>query len=152
MSEEKAQTDFRLYQLYAATTQAVSEQRAGTNKWMLTVNSAITSLYGFLAYGKSSAPDDQHVIWLIAIPCAGAIVCFAWAAMLASYRKLNAAKFAVIHEMEAALPSAPFLREREIYRSMGRRPLSQVEKLVPFAFVALYAALAAGPVAGVIGN
>ncbi len=152
ITRETSEQNFKLYELYVATAEAVSERRAAANKWMLTVNSAITGLYGYLALGKYSAPEEHHVIWLIAIPCAGAIVCLAWAAMLASYRKLNAAKFKVIHAIEKDLSVAPFLMEQEIYQTLGRRPLSQVEKAVPFAFIALYAALVTGPIIGVAGG
>ena len=55
----------------------------------------------------------------------------------------GAAKFSVIHEIEEAMPAKPFLREKEIYESLGRRPLSQVERAVPYAFMILYAAFIA---------
>lgn len=131
-------TLFDLYQLYVETTETVCERRAVMNKWMLAVNGAITSLYGFLSSEKASVPPTDQMGWLIAIPAAGVIMCLAWAAMLSSYRKINTAKFEVIHELEAKLPAAPFLREKEIYEALGRRPLSQVEKSVPYVFMALY--------------
>lgn len=134
---------FDLYQLYVDTTETVCARRAEMNKWMLTVNGAVTSLYGYLASDKSGVPAADQLGWLIAIPSAGVIICFAWAAMLASYRKLNAAKFGVIHELEAELPAAPFVREKEIYEKLGRRPLSQVERAVPYAFMTLYGAFIA---------
>ncbi len=152
MGEEASAQQFKLYELYVATTEAVTQRRAATNNWMLTVNSAITGLYGYLALGNFSVPEELHIIWLIAIPSAGAIVCLAWAAMLASYRMLNAAKFKVIHSMEKDLVSAPFLMEQEIYQTLGRQQLSQVEKAVPFAFIALYAVLLTGPIIGVSGG
>jgi len=37
-------------------------------------------------------------------------VCLAWGAMLASYRQLNGAKFAVLAEIEKDLPVQPFTR------------------------------------------
>ena len=131
-------TLFDLYQLYVETTETVCERRAVMNKWMLAVNGAITSLYGFLSSEKASVPAPDQIGWLIAIPISGAIMCLAWAAMLSSYRKINTAKFEVIHELEASLPAAPFLREKQIYEALDRRPLSQVEKSVPYVFMALY--------------
>ena len=56
-----------------------------------------------------------------AIPAAGEIVCLAWAALLTSYRDLNRTKFAVLQQIEADLPIAPFTRERETYRRDRRR-------------------------------
>lgn len=136
-------TLFDLYQLYVETTETVCERRAVMNKWMLAVNGAITSLYGFLSSEKASVPSTDQLGWLIAIPVSGVIMCLAWAAMLSSYRKINTAKFEVIHELEAKLPAAPFRREKEIYEALRRRPLSQVEKSVPYVFTALYLAFVA---------
>ena len=94
---------------------------------MLSVNSAIVALYGYLAADKLSVPVPQKGVWLWAIPAAGAIVSVAWAVLLTSYRKLNRAKFGVLQEMEKDLPSQPFARERELYWATGgdRSPRSR---------------------------
>ena len=76
----------------------------------------------------------QKSVWLWAIPATGAIVCLAWTARLTSYRKLNRAKFAVRAELEAELPTAPFAREREIYRRDRRRSLCFIEHWIPGCF------------------
>ena len=108
---------------------------------MLSVNSAIVALYGYLQTDRPVVPTGQKMIWLWAIPAAGAIVCIAWAALLTSYRKLNRSKFTVLQEIETDLPFHPFTREREVYRLDRRRSLSQVETAVPGCFVLLYLAM-----------
>ena len=128
-----------LFELYLATAEKVSDRRAQANSWMLSVNSAIIALYGYLQADKMAVGATQKMVWLWAIPAAGAIVCLAWAALLTSYRKLNRAKFAVLTQIEADLPIAPFTREREAYRRDRRRSLSTVERLIPGCFVLLYA-------------
>jgi hypothetical protein len=130
-----------LFELYLATAEKVSDRRAQANSWMLSVNSAIIALYGYLQADKMSVGAAQKVIWLWAIPAAGAIVCLAWATLLTSYRKLNRAKFAVLTQIEANLPISPFTREREAYRRDRRRSLSYVESLIPGCFVLLYAVM-----------
>jgi hypothetical protein len=70
---------------------------------------------------------------------AGAIVGLAWAALLASYRKPDRAKFAVLAQLEADLPVPPFTREREIYRGGRRWSLSRIESWIPGCFVLLHA-------------
>jgi hypothetical protein len=105
------------------------------------VNSAIVALYGYLQADKAAVGAAQKAVWLWAIPATGLIVCAAWTALLASYRKLNRAKFAVLAELEADLPVPPFTREREIYRRDQRRSLSQVERWIPGCFFLLYAAI-----------
>jgi hypothetical protein len=127
---------FALFEVYLATAEKVSDRRAQANSWMLSVNSAIVALYGYLQSDKLAA--SQKMVWLWAIPAAGAIVCLAWSALLKSYRELNRAKFAVLAELEKDLPAAPTTREREIYKEHGRRSLSQVESLIPGCFVLLY--------------
>jgi hypothetical protein len=98
------ETDLKLFELYLATAEKVSDRRAAANAWMPSVNSAIVALYGYLAADKLSVPVPQKGVWLWAIPAAGAIVSFAWAILLTSYRQLNRAKFGVRQEMEKDLP------------------------------------------------
>jgi hypothetical protein len=131
-----------LFELYLATAEKVSDRRAQANTWMLSVNSAIVALYGYLQTDKPTLPNAQKAVWLWAIPVAGAIVSVAWVALLASYRKLNGAKFAVLQEIEADLPLQPFRREQEIYRR-NRRALGHVETAIPVCFILLYLAILA---------
>jgi hypothetical protein len=130
---------FALFQLYLATAEKVSDRRAQANSWMLSVNSAIVGLYGCL----QAVGTAQKAIWLWAIPAAGVIVCAAWAALLASYRDLNRAKFTVLAQLEAELPVPPFTREREIYKSDKRTSFSQIERWIPGCFILLYATMLA---------
>jgi hypothetical protein len=95
-----------LFELYLATAEKVSDRRAQANAWMLSVNSAIVALYGYLQAEKMAVGAAQKAVWLWAIPAAGAIVCLAWVALLTSYRKLNRAKFAVLMQVPK-LPKAP---------------------------------------------
>ena len=127
-----------LFELYLATAEKVSERRAQANAWMLSVNSAIVALYGYLQANKMAVGAAQKAVWLWAIPAAGIIVCLAWAALLTSYRKLNRAKFAVLTQIETDLPVALFTRERETYRRDRRRSLSNIERLIPGCFALLY--------------
>jgi hypothetical protein len=135
-----------LFELHLATAEKVSDRRAQANTWLLSVNSAIVALYGYLAADKLSVSAGQKQIWLWAIPAAGAIVSVAWGVLLTSYRQLNSAKFQVLQEMEKELPIPPFTREREIYRSHRRRSLSTIEILIPACFIALYLAMIAAAI------
>lgn len=108
---------------------------------MLSVNSAIVALYGYLGADKLSVPVAQKAIWLWAIPVAGAIVSVAWTVLLTSYRQLNRAKFGVLREMEKDLPAQPFADERRLYSGERRRSLSAIETGIPLCFLVLYAAI-----------
>jgi hypothetical protein len=127
---------FAMFEVYLATAEKVSDRRAQANSWMLSVNSAIVALYGYLQADNMAVP--QKMIWLWAIPAAGVIVCIAWSALLKSYRELNRAKFVVLAELEADLAASPTTRERQIYKEHGRRSLSRIESSIPACFVALY--------------
>lgn len=128
-----------IFELYLATAEKVSDRRAQANSWMLSVNSAIVALYGYLQSDKMAIGATQKMVWLCAIPAAGAIVCLAWWALLTSYRQLNRAKFEVLAELEANFPVSPIARERQIYEKHGRRSFNQIERLIPGCFVVLYA-------------
>jgi len=134
------------FELYLATAEKVSDRRAQANSWMLSVNSAIVGLYGYLQADKLGSSAAQKAIWLWAIPAAGVIVCMAWAALLASYRKLNRAKFAVLSQLEADLAVRTFTREQEIYKSDKRTSLSEIERWIPGCFILLYAAMLAAAI------
>lgn len=108
-----------LFELYLATAEKVSDRRAQANSWMLSVNSAIVALYGYLQADKMAVGSPQKAVWLWAIPAAGAIVCLAWTALLTSYRKLNRAKFARPHR-DRGRPARRTVHARA--RSLPPRP------------------------------
>lgn len=138
---------FALFELYLATAEKVSDRRAQANAWMLSVNSAVVALYGYLQAGNEAVAAAEKAVWVWAIPAAGAIVCLAWAALLASYGRLNDAKFKVLHELEKELAYPLFSRERAFYKADGRTPLSRIESWIPWTFVLLYVVLIAATVA-----
>ncbi len=131
--------DMDLFKTYLATAEKVSDRRGSANQWLLSINSAIVGLYGFLAQGKQVGTTDMMDIWRWAIPVAGIAVCLAWSSILANYRKLNAAKFTVLREMEQDLPLPVFQREKDAYDAEGRVDLSALEGIIPWIFGMLYA-------------
>jgi len=58
-----------LFELYLATAEKVSDRRAQANTWMLSVNSAIVALYGYLQADKLAVPNAQKTVWLWARLC-----------------------------------------------------------------------------------
>lgn len=135
---------FALYEMFVATAEKTTDRRAQANAWMLSVNSAIVALYGYLQTGKSVATSDAFTaIWLWAIPVAGILVSAAWFALLTSYRSLNRAKFTVLKEIEKELAFDPFTREEQVYELEGRVSGSKIESAIPWTFAALYLAMLA---------
>lgn len=90
------------YKLYVETSQQVSEKRQNSNNYLLTLNSSLVTLFVVFL----STFGHQRLNFLI--PTTGLIVCFIWYSLVDSYKDLNTAKFAVIHELENQLPVALF--------------------------------------------
>ncbi|MEM8948083.1 MAG: hypothetical protein AAGA21_05485 [Pseudomonadota bacterium] len=135
---------FALYELFVATTEKIGDRRAQANAWMLSINSAVVALYGYLQTDKAvPIADAVTAVWLWAIPVAGILVCIAWFALLKSYRSVNRAKFAVLKEIEQDLAYQPFAREEQVYEGEGRISLSKIESAIPSTFAALYLAMVA---------
>jgi hypothetical protein len=59
-----------LFELYLATAEKVGDRRAQANSWMLSVNSAIVGLYGYLQVDKMAVGVAAKAVWLWAIPAA----------------------------------------------------------------------------------
>lgn len=123
------------YKIYVEMADRISQRRATANSYFLTVNSAILAFVGYLT-SKDSSTD----LWLIAI--AGFALCVLWERLISSYRDLNTAKFKVIHKIEKRLPISPYEAE---WVAMGEgknpelyRPISHVERGVPFVFMVLH--------------
>lgn len=141
MADAKDDPKLAMFELYLGTAETVGDRRSQANAWMLSVNSAIVGLYGYLQTDKLAVPTGQRAIWFWAIPAAGIIVCASWTVLLTSYRKLNRAKFTVLQEIEKDLPLQPFKRERDVYTADHRRSLSYIETAIPSCFVLLYLAM-----------
>jgi hypothetical protein len=133
------------YKLFVETSQHTSDKRQNANNYLLTLNSSLVTLFvAFLsAFG--------HSRWNALIPGTGLIICFIWWSLVDSYKDLNTAKFAVIHELENQLPVALFRHEwfvcghnqKEKDKPLEDRyiPLTHLERWIPVAFAALYLVL-----------
>jgi hypothetical protein len=133
------------YKLFVQTSQATSDKRQNANNYLLTLNSSLVTLFVvFLStFGNHR--------WNVLIPATGLIVCFIWWSLVDSYKDLNTAKFAVIHELEDQLPVALFRHEWFVCGHNRKKkdkpvedqyiPLTHLERWVPVAFAVLYIGL-----------
>ncbi|MEM6387468.1 MAG: hypothetical protein AAF668_15180 [Pseudomonadota bacterium] len=143
MSDAKAPSTFELYELYLSTIEKISDRRSSANQWLLSVNSAIVGLYGYISASRAVGGEDMLEIWRWAIPIAGLATAFTWMSLLSSYRKLNRAKFTVLRTLEEELPNQLFKDEEAAYMADRRRDLSAFETAVPWIFALLYLAFIA---------
>ncbi len=130
------------YRICVEMADHISSRRNSANSFLLTVNTFLLSLYSL---SVPLLPDRSTNSWKVLLPLAGILVSVTWWALIRSYRKLNSAKFQVLHELETHLPAAPFDREWEL---VGRGtafkdyiPLTHLETWVPSIFGAIYSIL-----------
>jgi len=128
---------FEQYKLYLEMADRISARRQTANSYFLTLNTALLSLVSYLSLGA----EQKRWYWLVAL--AGIVLSYMWNRLVRSYKDLNAAKFKVIHEIEAKLPMAPYDAEWE---AVGRGnapelylPFTHVEVYVPWVFLILHA-------------
>jgi hypothetical protein len=140
----EASVELDLYKLAVEMADRISARRALANTFFLTVNTGLAAVLG-----------GKDLRWYVA--AAGIVFSLAWWWLLQSYRKLNAAKFAVINSVESRLPLHLFSDEWEYLKRTraparawppraawawltGYHELGTVERIVPFAFAAIYVA------------
>jgi hypothetical protein len=122
-------------------------KRQNANNYLLTLNSSLVTLFVVFI-----STFGNHR-WNALIPATGLIVCFIWWSLVDSYKDLNTAKFAVIHELEEQLPVALFRHEWFVCGHNRKKkdkpvedqyvPLTHLERWVPVAFAVLYIGLGA---------
>src|SRR6266478_6113911 len=116
------------YKLYVDSSQKLSDRRLSTNNYLLTINSSLLTLLGLFASLISYHRP------LVMIPIAGFLLSLAWFLLLTSFKRLNGAKFDVIHELEGHLPANVFKNEWHLLKIGSRRPytpMSDLECAVP---------------------
>lgn len=130
----------------------VSARRAIANAFFLTVNTTLIAVVGL------SATKPDSTLRFIAVCAAGIAVAACWFLQLRVYRRLNAAKFAVINKIEMDhLPLKPYTDEWSeiapkgadrvrLHDRLGKmfRELGNVERIVPLVFAVLYVVLLVG--------
>lgn len=115
----------------------VSQRRQSANSFYLSVN---TLLVGGSAYLGTLQPRPFNII---VVSVAGIAICAVWIINILSYKTLNEAKFKVINDIETRLIERPFHDEWDHLDperdGKRHRPFHQVERIVPWVFMAVYA-------------
>lgn len=125
------------YKLFVEMADRISARRQSTNSFFLSINTAIIALVGYINFGGQSG---SSYYWLVSL--AGMALCFMWYRLIRSYKDLNSAKFAVIHEMEAELPVSPYDSEWEkVQRGTNKKlylPFTHIEVYIPWVFFVIH--------------
>ena len=130
----------RQYQVYVEMAEALIDRRAEANRFYLTINTALIGAIGFVFQNDRTIGQDSTPTLLTAAAIFGIMVCYLWARILASHRRLLGAKFKVIHQLEAMLPTEPYLREleRDEEDRIRRVGVSTYESLLPNLLLVAY--------------
>ena len=136
---EQLPVAFDQYRLYVELTDRISERRQTANSFFVAVNTAVVALLGYINAEKEPL-RAQRFYFLITV--AGIILCFLWYRIIRSYRDLNTARFAVVHQMELLFPLRPYTAEWDLvgqgHVSKLYKPFTHIEIAVPWLFFALY--------------
>lgn len=128
-----------IFKMYLETAEKTSDRRLAANTWLLSVNSLVCGMYGYLkADALSLTNTNEKTSWLLIIPAVGLIISVSWLRIIAAYRKLNSAKFRVLQEYESEIGTNLFRKEQDFYKSDKRNAFSKVESGIPLAFIVLY--------------
>lgn len=132
-----------LYNEYVASADRISDRRYTANSFFLSINTVLLGATGYLT------GDGENLVWLAAL--AGILFSYTWKRLIASYKSLNAAKFAVIIDMEQKLPVAVYDAEWQRLKQGTDKSVhisfSTLESWVPMVFMLLHAVVVAVNVA-----
>ena len=117
------------YELFVNSSEKISSKRMTANNFYLSVNTALFAVAGYL-----SILSKSFVVIILSI--IGILLCLSWIFNLTSYKRLNSAKFRVIHDLEEHLPARIFTKEDEYLN--GHYTLTRLEKYIPYLFILLY--------------
>ncbi|HEV3072390.1 MAG TPA: hypothetical protein VGY76_13295 [Solirubrobacteraceae bacterium] len=164
-------TLLELYKNAVEMADRVSSRRAGANTFFLALNTALAAVVGIVSSARKPPPHGSapsfDAFGLVLTAVAGIVLAIVWRALLAYYRRLNAAKFDVINKLERQLPAQPYAEEwailhpgeptepepelehRQVVKRLRRwrrktkhREATVIEQVVPLVFVLIYIALA----------
>lgn len=159
-----------IYKMAVEMADRVSARRAGANTFFVTLNTALAAVVGIVSAARKPPPHGSVPSFdgfgLVLTAIAGIVLAGVWWSLLRYYRRLSAAKWGVINDIERALPVSPFTNEWarlhpepesaepasvEWWRLIARfqrwgrrtrhREATRVEQVVPFVFVAIYVVL-----------
>ncbi|MEA4912969.1 MAG: hypothetical protein VB061_00150 [Christensenella sp.] len=125
------------YKLLLSTSESLIERRQKLTTTFLAIFSVLLPVLTFMLSQKMPFMNvGSAIISLICI-----LLCFSWRNAINSYGKSNAAKFAILEEMEKQFPAAMFSAEWIVLKKTTSRYRSYTsrETLIPLLFVTVYA-------------
>lgn len=126
------------YKLYVESAHKISDSRININKFYQAILTSVIALVGLVKLNE--VKFNEHLIYIICI--SSVVLCAFWIISLENYRRLNSAKFKVIHEIEKNLPLNLFAYEWSMleYGNNGKKykKISNLEKNLPYLFILVF--------------
>lgn len=128
------------YKLYVEMSDRISARRGQVNSFYISLLSgllAVLSLFG----NKQTDVSIQGKLMFLLISAVGLTLCAVWLFNIRSLKRLNSAKFKVIHEIENLLPFACYDKEWEIMqqdKSFQDLQQTQIEQFIPLVLAFPY--------------
>lgn len=135
------------YKLYVESADNASVRRISSNRYLLTINAALTAVYGLQSFVV------EHMLLAAPVAVAGILLSALSFSIVRSFRSLNTVKFEIIHKLENHLPAAIYGYEwRLLEKGRGRAywPTTHIEQWVPLLFLALHLSVLAVGIAFVV--
>ena len=107
------------YKLYVEMADRVSQRRDQSNRFYVALLGALAAILVIAARFVLSDDGESSMFMTIVILAGGvfgAALSIIWRINIRSYRTLNSAKFAIIHELEKRIPFAGYTKKWEILR------------------------------------
>lgn len=127
--EDKDQDVLAIWQTCVEMANGVSQRRDTMNNLFVTLNIAVIAAVSWMW--------DVKTVFLCV---AGLVICVVWLLYINNFKRLNAAKFRVIYDLEERLGVTPFKDERDILKKTKRYlEGTKLERILPIAFALGYA-------------
>jgi len=120
------------YKLFVEMADRVSNRRMQTNMFYTSLLSCLITVISI-----SKAFKLSNVV-ILTVSVLGVIICVLWCVHISSYRKLNAAKFEVIHMIEQYLPYPCYREEWKLLEQSKYRLLSKIEQVITITFAIVF--------------
>ena len=127
--EDKDQDVLAIWQTSVEMANGVSQRRDTMNNLFVTLNIAVIAAVSWMW--------DVKTVFLCV---AGLVICVVWLLYINNFKRLNAAKFRVIYDLEERLGVTPFKDEWDILKKTKRYlEGTKLERILPIAFALRYA-------------
>jgi hypothetical protein len=128
------------YKAYLADLGNVGSRYATANAFYLSVISALLGILALTESTKLLGMVPRSTLWVVCL--FASVICIVWTRTLGFYRRLFAAKFQVIDQLEAHLPHACFANEYRFLQAKGATNLLRIDRFAPIVLMLFFIALA----------